>query len=88
MVTSAIFWKRWQVACRGPSSDYTWAWGGGNGTCLALSLSLSNSHSYFSLPALLFQSPHLKGFRWLNGKEFAHQRRRRRFNPWVGKIPW
>ena len=26
--------------------------------------------------------------RWLSGKEPVHQRRRRRFSPWVGKIPW
>ena len=25
---------------------------------------------------------------WLSSKESAHQRRRRRFNPWVRKIPW
>ena len=25
---------------------------------------------------------------WLSGKESACQRRRRRFDPWVGKIPW
>ena len=25
---------------------------------------------------------------WLRGKEFTCQRRRLRFNPWVGKIPW
>ena len=26
--------------------------------------------------------------RWCSGKESACQRRRRGFNPWVGKIPW
>ena len=26
--------------------------------------------------------------RWLRGKESACQCRRRRFNPWVRKIPW
>ena len=26
--------------------------------------------------------------RWLSGKEFVCQYRRRGFNPWVGKIPW
>ena len=26
--------------------------------------------------------------RWLSGKESTCQCRRRRFNPWVGKIPW
>ena len=26
--------------------------------------------------------------RWLSGKESACQCRRRRFHPWVGKIPW
>ena len=26
--------------------------------------------------------------RWLRGKESACQCRRRRFDPWVGKIPW
>ena len=25
---------------------------------------------------------------WLSGKESACQCRRRKFNPWVGKIPW
>ena len=28
------------------------------------------------------------GPRWLSGKESACQRRRRGFDPWVGKIPW
>ena len=26
--------------------------------------------------------------RWLSGKESAYQCRRRRFDPWIGKIPW
>ena len=25
---------------------------------------------------------------WLSDKESAYQRRRLRFNPWIGKIPW
>ena len=25
---------------------------------------------------------------WLSGKESARQCRRRKFDPWVGKIPW
>ena len=25
---------------------------------------------------------------WLRGEEFSCQRRRRMFNPWIGKIPW
>ena len=36
------------------------------------------------LATLLQASP----LRWRNGKESACQRRRRTFNPWVGKIPW
>ena len=35
-----------------------------------------HEHTYKGLP------------RWLSGKESAHQRRRRGFDPWVGKIPW
>ena len=26
--------------------------------------------------------------RWLSGKEFSCQCRKRRFDPWIGKIPW
>ena len=25
---------------------------------------------------------------WLRDKESAHQCKRRRFDPWVGKMPW
>ena len=25
---------------------------------------------------------------WISGKESTCQRRRHRFDPWVGKIPW
>ena len=31
---------------------------------------------------------HQQGFLWIRGKELVCHRRRGRFNPWVGKIPW
>ena len=38
----------------------------------------------FYLQAEILLGPHW----WLSGKESACQRRRRRFDPWVWKIPW
>ena len=87
MVTSAIFWEAMAGSMQRSQLRLHRAWAGAM-THACHSVSPSQILSYFSLPALLFHSPHLKGFRWLNGKEFTHQRRRRRFNPWVGKIPW
>ena len=33
-------------------------------------------------------APLLQGLQWLSGKEQCRSRRRHRFDPWIGKIPW
>ena len=47
------------------------------------------SSTICSIIFLCIQLPPFCGLpKWLSGKESAFQCRSRRFNPWVGKIPW
>ena len=43
---------------------------------------------YFKYLSLLVVMVVVGSPRWLSGKEFACQCKRRKFNPWVRKIPW